>query len=131
MSGNKHDGSYVRKKLFNSIEPSEIQPSFLIDALRNAVKQEKQCLRQSAPFSLPFSQPTAIAHQGVPKSLFVIRCAGTRVQAAKRVAVRAERTMLCCCTSSQSQGWMELLRRTTAGIPSPIFASSPLISPQP
>ena len=68
MSGNKHDGTYVRKKLFNSVEPSEIQPSFLIYALRNAVKQENQCLRPSAPFSLPFSQQTAVAHQGVPKS---------------------------------------------------------------
>jgi len=130
MSGNKHDGTYVRKKLFNSVEPSEIQPSFLIEALRNAVKQEKQCLRQSAPFSLPFSQQTAVAHQGVPKSLFVTRCAGTKVQAAKRAAVRVERTMLCCCMSSHSQGWMELLRRTTAGIPSLILASSCLISHQ-
>jgi hypothetical protein len=54
------------------------------------------------------------------------------VQAAKRsrADVKVERTMLCRCTSPHSQRWMELVRRTTAGIPSLILASSCLVSHQ-
>src|SRR5713226_8859113 len=45
---NKYNRTHAKRKLFNSVEPSEDTPPFF--AVRNGVRQEKRRSRQLAPF---------------------------------------------------------------------------------